>query len=168
MTFPARAVLALALLPALLTVTGCARVSPTNTAPFPAADGTEARIVDPLDGSTVKLENVLVVGTAEGAPGRLLGTVVNGGARPVTVSLLLYPSATADTPLARATVPVPGGPAVRVQDLTPGLIADALPHPPGAVLSLRAGTPEGGWVRLTVPVLAATGPYATWTATADA
>jgi len=140
-------------------LTGCSDLSPaTITTPYPAADGVG---ID-LPGTQVALRNFLVVSTAQGAPGAVIGSVVNDGGSPIQVSL--------QTDLGASTQPtqtlVQVGPHASVQlgpDQTQKMVISALAVPPGAVTEISAATALGGRADVAVPVLLPQGQYATLT-----
>jgi hypothetical protein len=152
---------------AALTLSGCVLASPAVTkTPYPASDGNNGSITDPATKSTVNLANFLVVTTAKGAPGSLVGSVVNSGSTDVTVQLSVAPDGAATSSLGQVTVPAAAGKSVKIEPDATALTLPSVPQPPGSVLTLVATTSGGGSVRLTIPVMAANNEYSTLTPSA--
>ena len=150
---------------AALTLSGCVLTSPTVAGtPYPASDGSEATITDPATNSTIKLNNFLVVASAKGQPASLVGAIVNEGSDNVTVQLSVTDQG-ATSSLGDASVAAAPGKIAQVGPTGSALTISSVPQPPGSVLTLVARTTGGGSVHFTVPVLAATGDYATLTPT---
>lgn len=137
---------------------GCSTTSPaTITTPYAAADGTSATI----PGSGIKLNNFVVVSPGKGQPGQLIGAVVNGTDRPVTVTMQAELGATSQFSQTRISV--------RAHDITqvgpsgtPITITDT-PAAPGALMKISANYRSAGSVSLTVPVVLPSGYYAGYT-----
>lgn len=134
----------------------CSFTSPTLVETFPASDGVNGEIPDVTTDGSVKLRNILLVTAAEGAPGALVGAVVNDTPAPVDVSFRVLGGDGQDVGGGKVTAAPgeftqigSGGAEIRV---------DAVPAQPGSTLQVQVETPAGGQ-RLTLPVLAATGPY---------
>jgi hypothetical protein len=161
---------ALLLIPVGVTA-GCSATNPSPIAsPYTAGDGTNGEIRDPATGTVIKLRNFLVVSAGKGQPGQLVGAIANEGSGPVQIGLTIESPASAGSAAASAspalasaaitaapgqlTLIGPGGAAV---DVT------ALPAIPGATVTLRAQTGAGGEL-LSIPVVAATGQYASLSA----
>ena len=142
---------------------GCSFTNPQTIAtPYAASDGTNAEVVDPASGETVRLRNFLVVAAAKDAPGAVVGAVANDGSKPVTVQFTVN-SPTGEVGTGSVTVE-PGqlaqvGPAGTALDLA------TVPSAPGTVLSITATTP-GGSATFALPVMPAVREYATLTPTA--
>jgi hypothetical protein len=150
---------------AALTLSGCVLASPAvvNT-PYPASDGSTGTITDPATKSTIKLQNFLVVSGGQGKPGSLVGAVVNTGAADVSVKLTLT-AGKAGPSLGEISVATAPNKLAQVGPSNTALTVSSVPQPPGSVLTLIAKTDGGGSVQFTVPVMAATGEYATLTPT---
>lgn len=145
------------------TLSGCGLASPaTITTPYPASDGTAGTITDPATNSTIKLENFLIVSSGKGQPGSLVGAVVNGGSADVSVQLIVTDQS-GQTSVGQTSVSAPHGKITQVGPAGTALSLPAVPQPPGAMLTLLARTSSGGSIRFNVPVLPATGVYATLT-----
>lgn len=153
---------------AALTLSGCVLASPAVTYdPYAASDGSAGSITDPATNSTIKLENFFVVTSAKGQPGSLVGAVVNTGKSNVTVQLSV-----ADQPggssIGQTSVAAAPGAIAQVGPAGTALTLGSVPQAPGSVLNLVAKTNGGGSIHFTVPVLAASGEYASLTPTAAA
>jgi hypothetical protein len=151
---------ALAMATLTVSLAGCSALSPRviNT-PYPASDGVQLN----LPGGGVKLRDFLVVGTAQGSPAEVIGSVVNDGPSPVQVSLQSDPGPTAQPTQTLVQVEAHG----RVQigpDQATRMEIPELPVPPGAATAISAATASGGTASFQVPVLLPTDAYAGLTA----
>lgn len=140
---------------AALALSGCQWTSPITTAKqYDPSDGVSGTIGD------VRLDNVLVISDAKGAPGNVVGLVNNGTAEPAQVSVSTL-DAGQQGGAPSAPIAVPAGAAAQ---LTPppgqgkALTLAAVPAPPGASMQLLVRTQAGQTV-LDVPILPAQGPY---------
>jgi hypothetical protein len=151
---------------AALTLSGCVLTSPGVTQdPYAASDGSAGSITDPATNSTIKLENFFVVASAKGQPGSLVGAVVNTGTSNVTVQLSVADQ-TGGSSIGQTSVAANPGAIAQVGPAGTALTLASVPQPPGSVLDLVAKTDGGGSVHFTVPVLSATGQYASLTPSA--
>lgn len=168
---------------AAVALTGCALGNPTTiSTPYPAGDGSNGTISDPAGGSSVTLQNFLLVSAGQGQPGTLVGAITNDGDSSVTVNVTLYKddaAVTSSSASGQATAEVPAGGMVILGQPgatasasgqgpsgSPSLVLGSTPQPPGALLVLRAETAAGGSVQITIPVLAPDGEYSSLTPTA--
>lgn len=150
---------------AALTLSGCVLTSPVVTGtPYPASDGSAGTIDDPATNSTIKLQNFLVVATGKDQPGSLVGAITNTGGVGVTVQLAVA-DGVQTAAIAETSVTATPGKSVLVGPTDTSLSLSSVPQPPGSVLTLTAKTDSGGTARFTVPVMAATGEYASLTPT---
>jgi hypothetical protein len=141
-----------------LGLAGCSATSPaTTTIPYEAADGASATI----PGAGIKLRNFLVVSSAKGAPGQVVGAVINPTNRTVVVTMqtelgpTAQPTQTRIRVAARSLATVgPTGTEVAIADT---------PVAPGALMSISAAYAADGGITLDVPVLPPTGFYASYT-----
>ena len=121
----------------LAVAAGLAACSPLTTdRPYAASDGVRVVV-----GEGVHVENLLVLTSAEGAPGALQGGLVNDGASDVTIAI---DTLRFDVP-ARTTVLLGGDSG---EEATLAAVAAA----PGDVLRLAVGTPDDA-TEVPVPVL---------------
>jgi hypothetical protein len=144
-----------------LALAGCGTMSPsTITQPYDSADGVSADLSD-----TVGLRNVLVVGTEQGAPAVVLGTIANDGTEPVVVSLTAELAEGAQPTETRVRVPAQSGVRLGARRITGAVpfVLPALPVPPGQVVRISAATQGGGTVELNAPVLTPVNEYASIT-----
>jgi hypothetical protein len=150
---------ALAMAAIALTLAGCAALSPAvTTTPYPAADGVQLD----LPGTSVKLRDFLVVGTAQGAPAEVIGVVINNGSSPIQISLQADLGSTAQP--TQTLVRVEAQSLVRLgPDQAVQMELPQLPVAPGASTTISAATTAGGTASLVVPVLLAQGVYASLT-----
>lgn len=126
----------------LAVVAGLAACSPITTdRPYAASDGIRVEVAD-----GVTVENLLVLTSAEGAPGAVQGGLVNNGTTDVTVAI---DTLRFDVP-ARSTVLLGGE---NGEEASIPSVAAA----PGAVLRIPVGTPEDA-TEVPVPVLDGTLP----------
>lgn len=147
-----------------LALSGCVLTSPAivNT-PYAAGDGSGSSIVDPRTKATIKLDNFLIVASDKGQPGALVGGVTNTGSEKVNVRLAVAGDDAGQQVIAGANVAATPGSTVKVGSSGVALRIDSMPKAPGGILTLVASTEGGGSVRFNVPVLTASGPYATET-----
>jgi hypothetical protein len=140
-------------------LTGCSASNPIATEKtYAASDGMNGSITDPATGTAVQLRNFLVVGSKKGAPGTLIGAVINQGTTPVTVTLTVLDAA-GKTPVGTDTVSVKPGELTQVGPAGTVVTVTSMPTDPGTVIQLRADTGSGGEL-IDLPVLAAEGAYA--------
>ncbi|QOR71421.1 hypothetical protein IM660_03735 [Ruania alkalisoli] len=131
---------------AAATAVGVGACSPITTMQsYAPSDGVQGE----LEGGDVRVlvENLMVLSAEEGAPGTVLGALVNRGAEAVEVTL--------------SNAEVTGGIQLTVEAdstllLSPDhedVVFPAVPVPPGAVLELQVSTEQTGSITLPVPVL---------------
>jgi hypothetical protein len=139
-----------------LFLAGCSATSPqVITTPYSAADGINAS----LGNTGVALRNMLVVGTAKGAPASVIGAIINNSDAPIQVSLQADLGESAQPSQTVIKVPAHGALSIGPKEQTQMTIPD-LPVIPGATTGISAATLNGGRADLDVPVLAPSGPYA--------
>jgi hypothetical protein len=139
---------------------GCALASPTTiVTPYAASDGVNAQ-VNLTGGGTVKFRNFLLVSSAKGAPGVLVGAVAADGSSPVDVQLsVLGPDG---QPVGQTSVTAKPGELAQIGPDGTQLQVSDVPMPPGSTLTLRAQTPSGG-TDFNLPVLAPQNQYSSIT-----
>lgn len=155
-----RAGVTIALAGALLATTGCGYIykQPT-TIVYSASDGQMTNLYEkgqPSDGETpnskengkevIQFRNIMVISSAEGAPGRVLGTILNQSEKDATVTLA-FPGET-------LTVKVPAGKEVRLEDEANEILLKSTEAAPGLTLKTTVSsdvTPEPS--EFLVPVL---------------
>ncbi|HWS58705.1 MAG TPA: hypothetical protein VN257_09205 [Actinotalea sp.] len=138
--------LAVAVLGLSLALAGCSATNEITTdADYDASDGVG------LELGEVELTNILVVTATEGSPGTVLGAVTNrgGSATDVTIGLVDQAGTVLAVPAGATVLLGPDGEAVEL---------DAVPAPPGALVTLAVDSDEGGSTTLQVPVLDGTLP----------
>ncbi len=118
---------------AVVGLSGCSLTSPTTTLQrYAPADGVE------IDGESVEVRDLLVISHGDGAPGVVLGTVVNETSEPVTVTV-----SAAGTDLSPQVEIGPGGSArldaYDAEDAEPVTIP-ALDTPAGQSVEIRVTT----------------------------
>lgn len=126
---------------AALALAGCSATNPITTAePYNVVDGVQETLTD-----TVAVQNLLVVTSAQGEPGVMVGAVRNESREDVEVTLQIDGggSVTVEVP-ARGTVLL-GGDGEEVEIESVGVA-------PGALLTVTASTSGGGDVPIQVPV----------------
>ncbi len=152
----AAAACALLLLPGL---SACSFTNPKTTATtYAAADGTNDQIIDEATGASVELRNMLLVAQEEDGPGTLVGVAANTGAQPVRVTFTVLDGD--GQSVGTGTVLAGSGELTSIGTDGTAVRVASVPVPPGANLTLVVETPAGGSQRMTLPVLAAEGPYA--------
>lgn len=137
---------------AVLGLTGCSVNSPTTTLlRYAPADGVE------IDGAAVEVRDLLVVSHGDGAPGVVLGTVVNQTSEPVTVTV-----SAAGTDLSPQVEVGPGSSArldaFGVEDAEPVTIP-SLDSPAGQSVEIRVTT-DSETLAANAPVLLPRDQYA--------
>lgn len=143
--------------PAALLAAGCSVTSPaTVIEPYPPSDGVQVDIRDPADGSALKLRNFLVVASADGKRGQVIGAVVNTGSSQVQLQLAATSSSSTGAPV---QVEVPAAGLTQIGPSGTPVVLDQI-SAPGTFLEMTAGTSAGGTQSFSVPVVPATGDYA--------
>ena len=144
---------------AALVLPGCSFYSPdTSLKPYAPSDGLQSEVGDVL------VRNVFVVSEGGGAPGLLIGALVNRGEADATVSLEVGgTTAEIDVP-AGASVTM-GADTGRPDSDAPALLSEKVEveevgPEAGDVVELTVTGPGSGSVVLRVPVLLPDGPYA--------
>ena len=132
---------------ALLTATGCGYVSPQATADeYAPSDGIQADLGD------VKVRNLMILAEDANSEGRVIGSVVNEGSEPATLSI--------DADGATAEVKVPANDTVMLETSEPVMI-DPAGAEPGLMVETKLQA-DGQSSTQSVPVLDHTyPPYAT-------
>lgn len=116
---------------------------------YAAGDGARGDL-----GEQLSLENLMVLTAEQGAPGQLVGGVVNHWERPAEVSFA------AEGMGETLTATAAGGETLLLNPDQESLVFSAVPVPPGAILDLQVSSPESGSVTIPVPVLDGTmSPY---------
>ncbi|UZN04040.1 hypothetical protein [Cellulomonas sp. S1-8] len=134
-------------LAAALAVTGCSATNPITTiGDYEASDGAGTTV------GSVRVQNMLVVAAAEGAPGVLSGALANRGADDEDVTLTV-----GDSEPVRVTIPASGSVLVGVSDAparygTLDVPVASVDTAPGGLTTLTITTSGGGTVELPVPV----------------
>lgn len=131
---------------ALLATSGCGYIykQPT-TIVYSASDG---QMVNLTEGNkeVVQFRNIMVISSAEGEPGRVLGTILNQSEKDATISLG-FPGET-------LTVKIPAGKEVRLEDDSNELLLKSTEAGPGLTLKTTVSsdvTPDSS--EFLVPVL---------------
>ena len=156
MARPARPPRSSALAAAALVV-GLAACSPITTQePYAASDGVQVDL-----GGQIAGQNLLVLTTAEGEPGLLLGALTNDGTSPTAVTLQVGSTAVALQLEPGHTVLLSAPDATPTATLSVTNISlAAVEAAPGSLTDLTLSTPESGAVSVEVPVLDGTlDPY---------
>ena len=133
---------------AVLTLAGCSATNPITTSEaYDVVDGVRADL-----GGDVQGKNLLVLTSAEGQAGTMVGALSNHGREDVEVEIA---TEGADS----TTVEVGAGRTVLLgdQDGEEGEI-ESVEAPPGGLLTVTASTPAGGSVDIPVPVFDGTLP----------
>ncbi len=154
----------------VLALSGCVAWTPqTAASPYEAGDGSNAQVGGRGEIGGIKLRNFLLVSEEEGAPGVLVGGILNETGEPVQVQLQVQPAAAGvDQPTILAQRTVDTRPDVLTQVGGNGTVqiqVPSVPLPPGALLSLVVQTPLGG-TRMSLPILPPAGAYSVITPTA--
>jgi len=133
-----------------LALAGCSATNQITTAkPYSASDGVRAELGD------VTAENLLVLASAEGAPGALQGALTNRGTDAVTVTLTSGTTAIGTVRVDATSTVLLGGDTGKALTFTTA-------NAPGGVTPLTLETGPGGTLTVSVPVLDGTLPeYAT-------
>lgn len=144
-----RALAPVALGLAIALSSGCAYLNPVQTqAVYPTSDGTQGEI-----GEGLLLRNMLVITAAEGAPGTLVGSVVN---RTDSDADVLLEGTSEDGSLAFShSVSVPAGATLQIggpERAEETLIATSVPVVPGAMLDLYSEA-GGESTTISLPIL---------------
>lgn len=132
---------------AVAAAAGCAPI--TTQLPYSASDGVRVEL-----GEQVKAENLMIVTSAEGAPGVLLGGLTNLGEQPAEVSVQVgvqvvdLPIEPGQTVLLGADPGAQDGSAAVAE-----VSIAAVPAPPGGTTDVEIATPGSGAVAVSVPVL---------------
>jgi hypothetical protein len=142
-----------------LTVSACSVFSPSLVADYGSGDGLSATITDPADGSTLDLRNFVIVAGDSGGVGRLVGTVVNNGPRPVQLQLTTDQTAGGATGQTMITVS-PFGVTKIGFDEGQEMFLSNVPAA-GTFVAMSPRTDAGGSVSLDIPVVPPVGYYAT-------
>ncbi|HEU4330336.1 MAG TPA: hypothetical protein VFR40_04410 [Lapillicoccus sp.] len=149
------AALAVVLVGAAAALAACSTQSPAQTTvSYQPADGVDANL------GSVLARGLVLVSAAKDAPGVLVGSLINDGTDPVTVTFLTQAQAqagekTGPTMQLKATSQVP----------ISGVQIDSVPAAPGALTTIALSS-SAGQVFADVPVLLPDGYYANATATA--
>ena len=129
-------------------LSGCSATNQITTRnDYAASDGVRSQLGD------VVLGNLIVLTSAEGEPGTLLGSVTNRGQGSVEVTLAIGGSAAQDPIDLDAGQTVILGPDQDVE-----LEIDSVPAPPGAFVDVFVSSDQGGTSTVGVPVLDGTLP----------
>ncbi|NCT91933.1 hypothetical protein GXB85_13355 [Cellulomonas sp. APG4] len=135
---------------ALATAAGLSACSATNpittTTTYAASDGVRVELDD------VRLGNVIVLSSAEGAPGVVVGQITNDGDEDVRVTLGV------DGALAEPVAVDARGTALLSPDGGDEVTLDAVPVAPGAYVELQIAVDGGATTTAQVPVLDGTLP----------
>jgi hypothetical protein len=136
------------------TTAGCSMTSPaTIRTPYAASDGVNVDL-----GDQIALRNFLVIATEKGGRGAVVGAVVNGGDRSVTVDFTANLGETTQPYLLQVRVPANSQVLVAPGEEQELIIPD-LPSAPGEVLGMTASAPSTGAEEFFPPVLPPEGPY---------
>lgn len=139
-------------------LSACSTTSPAViSTPYQAADGASATI----PGSAIKLNNFLVVSSAKGAPGQVVGAVVNQGNEPVVVTMQTDLGATSQ--FSQTQIKVRAHSITQVGPSGTEVTLPDTPVEPGALMQISANYQPKGGVSLTVPVVLPSGYYAGYT-----
>ena len=132
---------------------GCMVFNPVQTdVPYEPADGVSAEVGD------LAVRDLLLVGGG-GQAAVVSGGVINLGTEPIRVQVVPQEQA---GPGGGSEIQV--GPREQVNLAEQGLQFEALAAEPGTIVPVAVTAQPGGTTIVDVPVLAATGPYATMTA----
>lgn len=128
-------------------LTACSATNPiTTTTNYAASDGVRVDLDD------VRLGNLMVLASAEGAPGVVVGQVTNDGDQAVRVTLAVE-GAVSDPVAVEAR-----GTTLLTPDGGTEVLLEAVPAAPGAYVDLRVAVDGGGGTTASVPVLDGTLP----------
>ena len=129
-------------------LSGCSATNQITTRnDYAASDGVRSQLGD------VALGNLIVLTSAEGAPGTLIGSVTNGGQGDVEVTLGVGDGA------GQGSIELaPGETVLLGPDQDVELEIDAVPAPPGAFVDVNVSSDQGGSSTVGVPVLDGTLP----------
>ncbi len=141
--------LAAALLLTGVTALGVGACSPITTMdPYAPSDGVRGVL-----GTQIRVENLLILTTAEGAEGTVLGGVVNESTDPANVMLAI------EGVSGGQQVDVPASSTMLLGPDHHELTLSTVPAAPGATVRVQVSTAESGSITLNVPVLDGTLPY---------
>lgn len=132
------ALVALALA-AATTLSACSSELPMTARPYAASDGLDVTV------GTLAAGNLLVLTSAEGAAGTVLGSLTNNGDEAVT--------ATVGSPDAPVQVEIPAGGTALLGPEDVAVPIAAVPAPPGALTALVVASDADGSTTVEVPVL---------------
>lgn len=119
----------------------------TTDKPYAAADGIRATVGD------LAVENILLVTSAEGEPGRLLGAATNNSADDATLSLSTEDSAV------NVEIDLDGSSTLNLfTSEDPASFIESVPAAPGSTLPMVLADSNGQTVSVSVPVLDGTLP----------
>lgn len=141
-----RAGVTIALAGALLATTGCGYIykQPT-TIVYSASDGQMTNLTEG-NKQIVQFRNIMVISSAEGAPGRVLGTILNQSEKDATVTLA-FPGET-------LTVKVPAGKEIRLEEDAHKILLKSTGANPGMTLKTTVSSDiTSGSAEFEVPVL---------------
>jgi hypothetical protein len=129
-----------------LALGGCATLSPVQTDHnIITGDGV------PVDLGSVQIRNLLVVSSAKGGPGVLVGQIVNTGQYATTVRFAVASASTTAGDIVRASVS-PGG-STTLGTTGTEVVLPSVPAAPGAIVTLQVQTADAGSTPVNVPVL---------------
>ena len=141
---------------------GCSLASPKVIAtPYTAADGANADL--PVgDHGSVQLRNFLLVSSAKGKPGVLVGAVTTDGADPVQLQVAVV-DPTGNSVLGQTSITARPGELTQIGPAgTAAVQVPNVPLPPGSTLTVHVQAGSGGR-DFAVPVLAPQNQYASIT-----
>ncbi|WP_022918438.1 hypothetical protein [Ruania albidiflava] len=141
--------LAAALLLTGVTALGVGACSPITTMQaYAPSDGVRAEL-----GTQLRVENLLVLTSAEGAEGTVLGALVNESTSAADVTLAI------DGVSGGQQLEVPAGGTLLLGPEHHEVALSTVPAAPGATVPVQVSTSQSGSVTLDVPVLDGTLPY---------
>ncbi|WP_438352265.1 DNA modification methylase [Microbacterium sp. CJ88] len=127
----------------VLGATGCSMISPqATTIPYAPSDGINVNGTGPL-----KLRNVLIVATADGSAGNLVGAIVNESSSAQTLTIDIRNGAITDS----VRVPANGTVSLGTADTDP-LLLEGLDAKPGSDIAVYFSAGDQGNLA-TVPIL---------------
>ncbi len=143
-------------------LSGCSFTSAAQTnIAYQPGDGVQADLQDPATGSDVKFLAFLIVASAQGQPGTLLGTVANEGLQPVTVTIGVPASADGSQPASAVTqVTVPARGTTRIGPDGVHATIPSVGVPVGLTVTLQASVASGAAVSFPAPVFPPENYYA--------